>query len=216
MAATKMPSKQTATDRKGRDKDQEVHENTAEAYSIPHQRRRPSVGAARLSGTEYGTVMHAVMQYISFEKCKDRTGICEEITRLVKNGFLTREQADSVNPETLHRFFSTDIGRKLCGGVSYLREFKFSILDNGEKYDPALEGEQVLLQGVVDCALLEEDGITVVDFKTDYVTEETVSKVISRYRSQVETYAEALQRIYQQPVRERYLYLFHLNQFVAI
>ena len=136
--------------------------------------------------------------------------------KVVEKGFLTQEQRETVDPGKLKRFFSSDIGKKLCGGVSCLREFKFSILDSGSRYDPSLVGEQVLLQGVVDCALLEEDGITVMDFKTDFVTEDTVNKVVIRYRSQVETYAEALARIYEQPVKARYLYLFCLDRFVAI
>jgi ATP-dependent helicase/nuclease subunit A len=95
-----------------------------------------------------------------------------------------------------------------------LREFKFSILDRGEQYGDGLEGEQVLLQGVVDCALLEEDGITVLDFKTDSVTEETVRDRAAHYRIQLESYSEALSRIYEMPVKARYLYFFRLNKFV--
>ena len=74
----------------------------------------------------------------------------------------------------------------------------------------------MLLQGVVDCALLEEDGITIVDFKTDYVTEETLDTLVSRYRPQVETYAHALGRIYRQRIKASYLYFFHLNRFVTV
>ena len=74
----------------------------------------------------------------------------------------------------------------------------------------------MLLQGGVDCALLEPDGITVVDFKTDYVTEETLSGVVERYRPQLETYAHALSRIYQTKVKAACLYFFHLNRFEVI
>ena len=74
----------------------------------------------------------------------------------------------------------------------------------------------MLLQGVVDCALLEADGISVVDFKTDYVTEDTVDAAVARYRVQVETYAEALRRIYGKPIKAAYLYFFRLNRFVKI
>ncbi|MGN1025617.1 MAG: hypothetical protein ACI4P4_04340, partial [Faecousia sp.] len=86
----------------------------------------------------------------------------------------------------------------------------------GEEFGPGLEGEKVLMQGVVDCALLEEDSIVVLDFKTDHVTDETICTVAERYRNQVETYAEALGRIYQTPVREKYLYFFSLNRFVKL
>ena len=113
-------------------------------------------------------------------------------------------------------FFESDIGRKLRSGADHLREFKFSILDEGTHYGEGLEGEQVLLQGVVDCALLEPDGITVVDFKTDKVTEETLASVAEGYALQVQTYAEALSRIYQQSVKAKYLYFFRLNRFIQV
>ena len=215
-AATQTPSKQTATDRKGRDKDLEASENTVEPPVIFRNWREPSFQAMHLSGRAYGNVIHTVMQYINYEKCGDEAGIRLEIDRLATAGFLTEEQAASVDPGKIWKFFDSVIGRKLCEGTPFVREFKFSILDDGEKYNPDLDGEQVLLQGVVDCALLEEDGIIVLDFKTDYVKEEMLPTVISRYRPQVETYADALQRIYEQRVKARYLYLFHLDRFVAI
>ena len=93
----------------------------------------------------------------------------------------------------------------------YIREFKFSILE-----DAGIEGEKILLQGVVDCALVEKDGITVVDFKTDYVTEETLPEVLARYRTQVDTYSRALERIYETTVKGTYLYFFHLKRLVAV
>ena len=113
-------------------------------------------------------------------------------------------------------FFDTEIGRKLRTGCPCLREFKFSILDDGSHYGDGLEGEQVLLQGVVDCALLEKDGIIVLDFKTDHVTESTVAAAAERYRLQVQTYAEALSRIYEMPVKAKYLYFFQLGRFVEV
>ena len=215
-AATDTPSKKTATEQKGREKDLEASEHTPQPPSVIRKWRRPSFVAPQLSGREYGNAMHTVMQYISFENCKEEAAIRREIDSLVQSGFLTPEQAAAVDSEKLHRFFSSEIGVKLRSGIAYLREFKFSILVDGSKYDPALKEEKILLQGVVDCALLEDDGITVIDFKTDYVTEENLHQVISRYRGQVETYADALQRIYEQPVKAKYLYLFHLDRLISL
>ena len=74
----------------------------------------------------------------------------------------------------------------------------------------------MLLQGVVDCALLEDDGITVIDFKTDNITEQTLPQTVDRYRPQVRTYGEALSRIYEMPIKAQYLYFFRLDRFVQI
>lgn len=214
--ATRTPSKRTATDLKGRDKDIEISENTKKQLDSVRKWRKPTFVHSQFSGKEYGNVMHTLMQFICYEKCKNIAGIQTEIDRLVLNGFLTQEQADSVNQKKLLTFFTSEIGKKLVSGIPYIREFKFSLLDSAVKYDYALTGDDVLLQGVVDCALLEDDGITVIDFKTDYVTEENLPAVILRYRTQVETYAEAIHRIYECPIKERYLYFFHLDRFVSI
>ena len=106
-----------------------------------------------------------------------------------------------------------DIRRKLRTG-EVLREFKFSILDDASAYGEGLEGERVLLQGVVDCALIEPDGITVVDFKTDYLTAETLKEITARYKPQVDTYADALRRIFRKPIKAKALYFFHIDDFV--
>ena len=215
LPATQAPSKQTATGRKGRTRDEEVQEDTPTQHrSQPW--RKPSFREQARGGTAYGNAIHAAMQFIRYEACTDEASVSAELHRMVEEGFLTAEQGSMVQPGQIANFFAGDIGRKLRGGTPYIREFKFSILDDGEKYGEGLEGEQVLLQGVVDCALLEEDGITVLDFKTDRVTEETLPQTVQRYRLQLDTYAEALTRIYEMPVKGKYLYFFHLNRLVPI
>ena len=216
LSATQAPSKQTATGRKGRMKDEEAAEGTREPKHIHRSWRKPSFVEAIRGGKDYGSALHAAMQYIRYEACTDETAVKREIDRMVCRGLLTAEQGALVNTAHIAAFFDTKIGRLLRGGANHLREFKFSILDDGSHYGDNLQGEQVLLQGVVDCALLEEDGITVLDFKTDRVTEDTLSDVAQRYVLQVQTYAEALSRIYEKPVKRKYLYFFRLNRFVAV
>ncbi len=215
-AATQAPSKQTATDRKGRVKDAEAAEDTREPKQPKRTWRRPTFLSRQVEGKEYGSAIHAAMQYVRYENCGSTEAVSQEVTRLVESKFLTEEQGNLVNCEKIARFFASEIGSRLRTGTPHLREFKFSILDDGRHYGEGLEGEQVLLQGVVDCALLEAGGITVVDFKTDYVTEETLAAVVERYRPQVQTYGEALSRIYEMPIKKQYLYFFKLDRFVEV
>ena len=216
LAATQAPSKQTATGRKGRVKDSEAAEDTKDARPRQRDWRRPGFVKAETRGKALGNAIHALMQYIRYEACRDAEGVRQEVERLTASGHLSAEQAGLVNAEKVARFFETEIGRKLVSGTEYLREFKFSILDPGSHYGEGLEGEQVLLQGVVDCALLEPDGITIVDFKTDYVTGETLGAAAERYAPQVRTYADALERIYEKTIKARLLYFFTLDTFVEV
>ena len=158
--------------------------------------------------------LRAGKEPLSRRLCTNAEGVRREIVSLVEQKFITSQQADLVSCERIAQFFQTDIGKMLQSHPNVLREFKFSILDDAVHYDPALAGEEILLQGVVDCAMVDEDGITVIDFKTDYVTDETLEEKTAYYRPQIRAYADAMRRIYQKPVKESWLYFFKLNRFV--
>mgnify|MGYP003193348150 CR=1 FL=1 len=70
-----------------------------------------------------------------------------------------------------------------------------------------MEEEMVLIQGIIDVFWVEEDGIVLLDYKTDRVDSAT------RLR---DMYKEALERIFPLPVKEKYLYSFRLNQAIEV
>jgi len=214
-AATQTPSKQTATQRKGRPKDQEAAELAQEEKPRTRQWRKASFLAPDTRPTAYGSAMHAVLQHIRYTCCGSVQEIREEVARLARENLITQDQANMVNCSALGRFFETELGQKIRTG-EVIREFKFSVLDDASSYGENLEGERVLLQGVVDLALLEPDGITVVDFKTDSVTRDTAAEVAAHYAPQVDTYAMALNRIYQKPIKGKALYFFRIGEFFWI
>lgn len=216
VAATTAPSKQTATQRKGRVKDQEAAENAEEPKPWQRSWRKPSFVDGQVQGKTRGNATHQALQYIRFECCGDQSSVEREIHRLVQEGFLTAQQAGLVDCAQLARFFETPLGVKVRCSENVLREFKFSILDDGCAFDAALEGEKILLQGVVDCAILEEDGITVLDFKTDRVKEDTLSAAVERYRPQVQAYADAMGRIFENKIKGKFLYFFNLDRLVKL
>ena len=77
---------------------------------------------------------------------------------------------------------------KLQNAIGLIDE---ELLEDAQKYYPDVNGESILLQGVVDCAMIEENGITIIDFKSDYITESNLSEKIAHYTVQVQTYANA-------------------------
>jgi len=213
--ATQTPSKLTATQLKGRYKDQEASEGTPHA-SYGTSWRKPSFAAKEEPGKVYGTTLHAVMHYIDYGACETPDSVQQELLRLKESGFISLEQFESVNAQDIADFFSTDIGKRVRKGDKVLREFKFSVLEDAGVYVDGADGEYILLQGVVDCAIVESDGITIIDFKTDNVTESNLPCKIDAYRMQVSTYARAMERIYSLPVKETILYFFKLKRAVSL
>ena len=85
-------------------------------------------------------------------------------------------------------------------------------------YDPAAaEGEKILLQGVVDCCFETDDGLTVVDFKTDQVfTPEETQQRAMQYRPQLEAYSRALEQVLERKVVRRVLYFLRSGETVEV
>ena len=129
---------------------------------------------------------------------------------------MSESELSLIDREAIGRFFRSPLGALLIGSKNVLREFKFSILVHADEFDSLLTEDKVLLQGVVDCAILEEDGITVIDFKTDSVTEESVMAAAENYRLQVTAYADALSRIFELPVKRAVLYFLRIGKEVDV
>ena len=165
---------------------------------------------------DYGVAMHCFMQHAKYSVCATEQGVCDEIKRLADARLLTGDQAEMISPAQIVKFFSTELGNALIEKNNVIREFKFSVLVDADMYYSDVVNEQILLKGVIDCASIDEDGICVIDFKTDYVTQDTIHNVAERYRHQVEAYKLALQRIYGLPVKEAYLYFFSIGEFLKI
>ena len=68
----------------------------------------------------------------------------------------------------------------------------------------------------VDLFARTAEGILVVDFKTDYVTKETLAEKAAYYRPQLTAYSAALERILGEPVVRRALYFFRTGDTVEV
>ena len=215
-SSTMAPSKLTATQLKGRMKDTEIAEKTD--TKMPHFStfRKPSFVEMVFDAANYGNTFHTFIQYADFEKCTDALGVEMELKRLVDAGLLENGQQNMLSPKDIVSFFYSKLGKRIRGCNQVLREFKFSILDDSGKYTDDTANELVLLQGVVDCALIESDGITIIDFKTDHVNEDNLEDKTQWYRQQVQVYAQALSRIYELPIKEIYLYFVRINREVRV
>ena len=221
LACADIPSKLTATQLKGREKDSEAAEHGVELSPAPPQTvlRRPVFQGERpLTPTQRGTALHMVMQYLDYSRTGSFSDIADEITRLVEGQYITPQQGNAVNPADILAFFQSELGLRLRRSPRVEREFKFSLLCPAADYYPeAPAGEEVLLQGVVDCWFMEEDGTaTVLDFKTDRVGLEQVEARAEDYRPQLKAYSRALSQAAGVAVGRRCLWFFSVGKAIEV
>ncbi|MCH1625821.1 helicase-exonuclease AddAB subunit AddA [Fredinandcohnia quinoae] len=220
LSASNKRSKQSVSEIK-RQRDQ-IDENSDTAF-IPKFRSsiadRPRFMQQKsLTAAERGTAMHMVMQHVNFKDAIHEDTIHEQIAKMVNQELLTPEQAGVIDIESVIGFFNTSIAQRMMRAEEVCREVPFSVaLPASVAYADwtDLQEENVLIQGVIDCIFEDEEGIVLIDYKTDTITgrfkggfEEAKPVLEDRYRVQLELYSQAIEHIWKKPLKERYLYFF--------
>ena len=211
--AETLPSKVTATELKDRERED------GDARSIAPKRRRsfrePDFTRAGkpLSGAEKGTATHLALQYMDFGAAQTEEGVKAEVERMRLARILSDREAEAVDAKAIAGLFASPIGRRMLAARSIRREFKFSLLCPAEELFGAAAGDEVLLQGVVDCCIEEDDGLVVVDYKTDSVRgDRQLAERTALYTPQLRAYAAALERIFGRRVRDCVLYFLSVGR----
>lgn len=170
---------------------------------------------AAVSGAQRGTALHKALQYITPAADQTTATLRREIDAFVRQGLLSREEAKLVYVPVLAAFCQSDIGRRMAESPELHREYPFTVLLAGGDPLPGTEtGEQILIQGVIDCLFREDDAWILVDYKSDRL--ETADAFRSRYAIQLALYKRAVEQITHRPVEETYIYSLHLQQEIRL
>jgi ATP-dependent helicase/nuclease subunit A len=169
-----------------------------------------------LTGAMKGIATHTFIQFANYEKA--RASVQDEIDRLYSLGILSEAEAKGINVKAVEIFFASKLSDRILSSEKVMREKKFTIeVPVGEIYPDEAEiagDEMMMIQGIADCAFLENGELVVVDYKTDRLkTEEDFRR---KYSSQVLLYKKALEQSTGYKVKETLLYSFHLGKEISV
>lgn len=195
-----------------------AEENGHQAFAKKSIALRPKFiqQATGLTGAERGTLMHNIMQHMDLQGDLHTEGIEKQLEIMVSKEMILPEHATMVDVGGIAAFFASSLGQRLCHSANVRRELPFSLVLPAERFDADMtgSGEGVFIQGVIDVLFDEDDGLVLLDYKTDWVKES--AELIERYAVQLNIYAEAIERIFKQPVKEKYLYVFSTKEAVRL
>ena len=103
-------------------------------------------------------------------------------------------------------FYNTELGKRLMKSSRVVREAPFEIEIPASSVYETAGNEKILLQGIIDCYFYEGDEIVIVDYKSDFYTD--IDEIAQKYRSQLEYYRLAVEKICKKSVKNTFLYLF--------
>lgn len=163
-----------------------------------------------LTAAQRGTAMHLVMERLDFAKALEqgRPYIRSTVEQLRSTGSLTEEEAKAIRIDQIFGFFAEEVGVRAAKARSLQKEREFILQKD-------VGGASTIVQGIIDCFFEEADGLVLIDYKNSYVDSEMAEAEIGqRYAGQLALYKEALEASRGMPVKETYLYLFHLKKFI--
>ncbi len=173
------------------------------------------------SGADYGTLCHRVLQLhdytipVTAESC-----IAEWEAMAAKRQIMPADIA-TLPVTKFVAFFVSELGERmkraaLAGKLYREKPFVMTVPAKSVRSDYP-EGETILLQGVIDAYFAEDDGVVLVDYKTDRVDAQGGEEELKRrYEKQLELYADAIERGSGLRVKERIIYSFSLNKSITI
>ena len=174
-------------------------------------------GVSELSGAARGTLYHTLMQFIDIENGRTVAGVLTQIEDLISRGILPEEARKKwvINAEKIAKFCMGDAAERMlaAGKKGKLhREQPFVMgVPAAMIYEGTNSTETIIVQGIIDVFFEEEDGIVLLDYKTDMIREDGAQTLINRYRAQMDNYKMAIEKSTGKKVKEIILYSFSLG-----
>ena len=177
--------------------------------------RAGAAGAAR------GTAYHRALECLDFGKLHSREDVRAALKSLLETGYLEQEAYDALDEMVIFTMLNSPLGQRMAeaqrGGRLH-REQQFIIGIPAREMGRGDSRELVLVQGVIDAYMEEEDGLVLIDYKTDRVPGGRAGRerLAERYRQQVAYYQRALEQLTGKKVKENIIYSLTLQESVLL
>ena len=193
-------------------------------------------------GTDYGTLVHKCMQFMPMSA---ETNVRDFLTDMQAKGRLSSEEAGKMPVNKFITFLNSPLAdriRKAEANGQFYREKQFMILVNAKDINADKYGEsdaRIPVQGVIDAMFIEDGEIVILDYKTDRVDTAALKpdvaatgtssigngqpegdtpedRLIKLYKTQLDLYAQAAERLLGRKVKEKLLYSFSLEKEIPV
>lgn len=171
-----------------------------------------------VSGTDRGTLYHKVLELINLTNMYGKDDLMRDLARLVQEKQLTEDNIKLLNLDYINCFASSNIANRMRKAENSNKLYKEKQFVMGIKAAEVMQNidsdELILIQGIIDVFFEEEDGLVLLDYKSDIVTDD--DQLVKRYKVQLEYYRKALEQMLNKKVKEMIIYSLSLGKEIRI
>ena len=183
----------------------------SEEFEIKDVKRAKSNSS---DASERGNAYHKLLQKMHYEnigKFSDIKDFIREEISLLKN----KKYRELIDIDDIVKFLNTNLGGEFVKQYQNLkRENQFIMGLSAKEAGMGSSDETILIQGVIDAYIENENGIILVDYKTYNVGNENI--LINRYKSQLMLYKKSLEMSTGKTVQAVYIYSFALGKEIGL
>jgi ATP-dependent helicase/nuclease subunit A len=173
-----------------------------------------------ISRTDLGTLYHKVMEKIEFDQIHSLEDVAIQLDQLVHKRQIQQTDITFLNKAKILEFTKTELSQRIWNAKTDNKLFKEQKFVFGipakQVYKESDSDELVLVQGIIDAYFEEQDGLVLVDYKTDRVSDQGETSLIERYQTQLDYYQAALEQMTGKKVKERVIYSFALGKEIRL
>ncbi|MFT4145651.1 MAG: UvrD-helicase domain-containing protein [Mobilitalea sp.] len=171
-----------------------------------------------MSGTDRGTLYHKVLEILDLTKINTKDELKKELELIIQQGRMKQEEMNRLNTTYILGFIFSKVADRMRKAQINHKLYKEKQFVMGIKASEVLKEfdsqELVLIQGIIDVYFEEEDGIVLLDYKSDLV--KTEKELIKRYKVQLDYYQRALEQMLGKRVKERIIYSLSLGKEISL
>lgn len=171
-----------------------------------------------ISGADKGTLYHKVLKLLDLSKAYTKEDVSKQISIMVSQNKIEEAQVSLLNLGYIYNFVNSNTAKRMEKAQHNNRlykeqQFVIGIKANEVGYDVDSD-ELVLIQGIIDAFFEEDNKLVLVDYKSDWVSDEQT--LIERYKVQLDYYQKALEQIFRKEVKERIIYSLTLGKEIYL
>ena len=171
----------------------------------------------KITGARRGTLMHLFLQKLDLKKQYTQEQLEELKEELIAKNLINKEEAQYINIGKIMLFLKSELARKIMNAKTIEKEKAFCMKIDAKEVFKEANSETILVQGIIDLyAIMQDDNIVLVDYKTDFVEIGEEDVLIKKYINQLKIYKKALEGALNKTVNQVYIYSLYLNKEIKI
>lgn len=169
------------------------------------------------TGAELGTLIHMLLSQLNLN-VRGEDEVVKQLELMEKSCLFSSEEVYALKKVCgkVAAFLNSTLAERIRRSERVLREIPFSLSVPADVVGWGESKSNIVVQGIVDLVFEENDGLIILDYKSNSAPPSELSNLAAHYSIQMDMYERALSLITGKSVKEKYLYFIRAGSYIKL